>query len=262
MNTGTKFRRPGARAEPRSIANRRPGAARRTAGSLHGELQRAARHRAPREQDGQARQGRRGAEHDERQRSSPRSTSPARRRTAGSGGGCSARPGTRRTGRAVRPRKQHAHELDGQLALRRRRSQARSPRSAPVSGNADQRRERDVVRPGARPRRRRHDPPVPVAAADSAAYTGMNDADSAPSPNRFCSRFGMRNAGVERVGRVGLQAEVVGEDAKPDQPGEPAAAGCPATATKTAPRASVAFVVVSQHPPHRACRSSASSGTS
>ena len=30
--------------------------------------------------------------------------------------------------------------------------------------------------------------------ARSRAYTGMNDAESAPSPNRFCSRFGMRNA--------------------------------------------------------------------
>ena len=32
--------------------------------------------------------------------------------------------------------------------------------------------------------------------ASRLAYTGMNDADNAPSPNRFCSRFGMRNAAV------------------------------------------------------------------
>ena len=32
--------------------------------------------------------------------------------------------------------------------------------------------------------------------ATSAAYTGMNEADSAPSPNRFCRKFGMRNAAL------------------------------------------------------------------
>ncbi len=32
--------------------------------------------------------------------------------------------------------------------------------------------------------------------ATSGAYTGMNDADSAPSPNRFCRKLGMRNAAL------------------------------------------------------------------
>ena len=45
----------------------------------------------------------------------------------------------------------------------------------------------------------------------------------------------MRNAGVERVGGVGLQAEVVREDPLPDEPGDAAAAGC-RSATSSADR--------------------------
>jgi hypothetical protein len=33
--------------------------------------------------------------------------------------------------------------------------------------------------------------------ATSEAYTGMNDADNAPSPNRFCRKLGMRNAALK-----------------------------------------------------------------
>ena len=62
--------------------------------------------------------------------------------------------------------------------------------------------------------------------ATSAAYTGMNDAESAPSPNRFCRKFGNAERGVERVGGFDAEAEVVREDAQPDQAGQPASAGC------------------------------------
>ena len=80
----------------------------------------------------------------------------------------------------------------------------------------------------------------------------------------------MRNAGGERVGGVGAQAEVVREDALPDQPGEAAAedAGGDERAPTAARRgrgelgASAASQDRRLARPGRACRSTSSSGRS
>ncbi len=53
-------------------------------------------------------------------------------------------------------------------------SSERSPKTAPATRSASSRR------------------PSP----SSRAYTGMKEAESTPSPNRFCSTFGMRSAAV------------------------------------------------------------------
>ena len=45
----------------------------------------------------------------------------------------------------------------------------------------------------------------------------MKDAESTPSPNRFCRKLGMRNAALKASGGVGLESEVMREDALPDQ---------------------------------------------
>ena len=48
--------------------------------------------------------------------------------------------------------------------------------------------------PAGRRRRRRFARPPPRRRRTSREYTGMNDADSTPSPSRFCIRLGMRSA--------------------------------------------------------------------
>ena len=48
--------------------------------------------------------------------------------------------------------------------------------------------------------------------ARSPACTGMNEPESAPSPKRFCSRLGMRNACVKASAASRALAEVLGEE--------------------------------------------------
>ena len=53
---------------------------------------------------------------------------------------------------------------------------------------------RSASRAGRTPRRRRGRPPRSSPCARSRAYTGMKDAESTPSPKRFCRKFGIRVA--------------------------------------------------------------------
>ena len=94
-------------------------------------------------------------------------------------------------------RKQDAHELDGQLALvalesrRDRGNQHRRREHADDDQDRDDERQERADGAG-------H--PVGVlalAARDERRVHGMNDADSAPSPNRFCRKLGMRNAALK-----------------------------------------------------------------
>ena len=54
------------------------------------------------------------------------------------------------------------------------------------------------------------------------AYTGMNDPDRAPSPNRFWRRFGILKPALKASAASDVEAEVVREDADPDQAEDPA----------------------------------------
>ena len=95
------------------------------------------------------------------------------------------------------PGKENAHECDRELALRARKSRRDEP-DEPRRDEHSQHARAATSRPrAARPRR----PPRACAAssspsARSRAYTGMNDAESTPSPKRFCRKFGMRNAAL------------------------------------------------------------------
>ena len=114
--------------------------------------------------------------------------------------------------------KQNAHDADGELALGARESgrddvdQVRR-RSTPSSTKHRRHQSREW--------RRSRPPRAPLRSsssrATSAAYTGMNDADSTPSPNRFCRKLGMRQRRRERV-RFVREAEIMGEHPLPHQP--------------------------------------------
>ena len=85
-------------------------------------------------------------------------------------------------------------------------SSSRSPENPGVSSDrerpGEQHADHDEHASDARsssPSHRAGQPPARRARSSSSSreYTGMNDADSTPSPSRFCSRFGMRSAALK-----------------------------------------------------------------
>ena len=109
---------------------------------------------------------------------------------------------------AEAPRRQHQEpdarehdpqEGDGQVERARRenpgvrsigeRAGEQHPDHHEHGGQRASRSPSDRRRPAGRPRCR--------SSSSSRAYTGMNDADSTPSPSRFCSRFGIRSAALK-----------------------------------------------------------------
>ena len=114
-------------------------------------------------------------------------------------GGCSGRRGTRPTAPAARRPETgcgRARSVSSRLLAGEARRDRRAMSSG-VASDADQPRAPQTISASSAPTA-----PATRSASrrsprdSSAAYTGMNDADSAPSPNRFWRRFGMRNAAL------------------------------------------------------------------
>ncbi len=158
-----------------------------------------------------------------------------------------------------RPRKQHAHELNGELTLAA--VEARSD-------DGDERRcRRDADRDergGGQGQKRAHGAgdaigECGVAAADERRVDGDERCRQGAFAEQVLQEVRNAERRVERVCGVGLQAEIVGEGAKPHEPRDPAhedAGGNEDGASRFS-----RLGRRHQSPPHRACRSRASSGT-
>ena len=187
-------------------------------GPLDEHLQQAPRHTGPRRRDRQLGHAAARAKHEER--ADDREV-PGHRRRVGEEELAVAVEDAETPGRQHQEpgaRKEDADQGDGEFALVAREAGRDDRDEAGRSEHAERHHtrhdEREQRADGAR-----H--PVGLVlllpAPRRPAYTGMNDADRAPSPNRFWRRLGIRKAAVNASADPGV-AEVVREGALPHQP--------------------------------------------
>ena len=103
---------------------------------------------------------------------------------------------------------------------------------------------------------------APLAARDERGVDGNEGRGERALAEQVLEKVGNAERGVERVGGVGLQAEVVREDAQPHEAGQAARAGCRRRRKRALFRRAAHVVVVVGCRPRRACRSTSSSDRS
>ena len=206
-----------------STARRKSGATRQHHRHLHDELQRAADDRSPRKRHGKARQRQVGAVDDERgdHRGVPHHRRGVRQQEpvmavehAQAPRGKDEQPGAG---------KQHADDLNRERALLARESRSddrdqrrRGEDSGEHDGGHDERKERGDCA---------GDPVgfAPLAARDERGVDGNERRRQRALAEQILEEVGNPERGVERVGRVGLQPEVVRENPQPDEARQAAA---------------------------------------